>query len=144
MRAITFWARWAAVLPGSILAGLLMTLPMHWILYTTLSQYFDPVPEFPERAISPLVIGATVVWAGARIAPTRPMETAVVLFGLWTLLLGGFAALTLSGAGFAGGQLYFQAGGLASVMAFVGGFVGLLIARNEVSQRAESHHGYGE
>src|SRR5262245_38611571 len=90
-----YWTRWVAVLPVSILAGLLTTIPLHLILYNTLSNFIDPVPEFPERALTPLVIGATVVWAGARIAPARKVETAVVLFGLWTLLLGGFVALTI-------------------------------------------------
>ncbi len=131
MNQLTYWARWVAVLPGSVLAGLLMTVPLHLVLYNTLSNFIDPVPELPERVLTPLVIGATIVWSGARIAPGRKMETAVVLFGLWMLLLGGSVALTLFAVNLRGRQLFFQGGGLAPVMALVGGFVGLWIARNE-------------
>jgi hypothetical protein len=134
-----YWARWVAVLPGSVLAGVLMTIPLHLVLYSTLSNFIDPVPELPERVLTPLVIGATIVWSGARIAPARKMETAVVLFGLWMLLLGGSVALTLFAVNIQGRRLFFQGGGLAPVMAFAGGLVGLLIARKQAKAGISQH-----
>jgi hypothetical protein len=121
-----------------------MTIPLHLILYNTLSNFIDPVPELPERALTPLVIGATIVWAGARIAPGRKMETAVVLFGLWMLLLGGSVALTFFQVEIQGRLLFFQAGGLAPVMALVGGFLGLLIARKEAQASTASRQAISE
>jgi hypothetical protein len=117
-----YWARWVAVLPGSVLAGVLMTIPLHLVLYSTLSNFIDPVPELPERVLTPLVIGATIV-----------------LFGLWMLLLGGSVALTLFAVNIQGRRLFFQGGGLAPVMAFAGGLVGLLIARKQAKAGISQH-----
>ena len=72
------------------------------------------------------------VWSGARIAPARKLETSVVLFGLWMLFLGGGVTLALFNVNLGGRQLYFQGGGLAPAMAFVGSLVGLLKVRNEL------------
>ena len=37
-RDIKYWVRWIAVFPGAIIAGILMTFPIHWILYFTLAK----------------------------------------------------------------------------------------------------------
>ena len=83
------WLRWIAVLPGALLGGILMVFPLHWILYNTLSNFIEPYPELPERILTPFVVALGFVALGARIAPERKMEVAVVLFGLWMVLLGG-------------------------------------------------------
>ena len=132
------WLRWFAVLPGGLLAGTLALFPLHWVLYTTLQNFIEPVPELPERILGPFVIAACFIWFGSRIAPTRKMETAVVLFGLWVLLLGGAVALTLFAGNVRGHRLYLQGGGLAPAMAFVGGVVGLLaVWRRTKKQEAD-------
>ncbi len=38
MSKIKYWLRWIAVFPGALLAGLLATFPLHWILYFTLAN----------------------------------------------------------------------------------------------------------
>lgn len=129
------WLRWLAIVPGALLTGLLLTFPLRLVLYNTLEKFIDPYPELPERILTPLVIAAGFVWSGARVAPTRKVETAVVLFGLWMVLLGGTLALTFFAVDVRGQQLFLQGGGLAPAMAFVGGVIGLLIARHEAKAR---------
>ena len=29
----TYWLRWVAILPGALIAGILSTFPLHWLLY---------------------------------------------------------------------------------------------------------------
>src|SRR6266852_5878703 len=76
--------RWLAVLPGAVIAGLLVTFPLHWILFQTLGN----VAEL-QRIVAPLAIGVCFIWAGSRIAPTHTFETAAVLFGVCLFSLGG-------------------------------------------------------
>jgi drug/metabolite transporter (DMT)-like permease len=129
-----YWLRWLAVIPGAVVGGVLLTFPLHWILYNTLSNIIDPYPELPEQILTPLVIAAGVVWVGARIAPARKIATAVVLLGLWMVFLGGMAAVMVS-RGNIGGREVSLGVGLGPVMAVVGGVVGLLVVRNEVKGR---------
>lgn len=130
--------RWLTVLPGAVLCGFLMTFPLHWSLYRTLSNFVEPYPTLPERVLSPLVIAAGLVWSGARIAPARKVETAVVLFGLWMMIVGGGVALTLFGVTVRGRQLFPYGGGLGPVAAIVGAIIGLLVVRHE-AQTVSAH-----
>lgn len=132
------WLRWIAVLPGALLGGIMMVFPLHWILYNTLSNFIEPYPELPERIFTPFVVALGFVALGARIAPERTMEVAVVLFGLWMVLLGGVAALVLFVGNVGGRRLFFHGGGFAAAGAFVGGIVGLVIARREAAPRADT------
>ncbi|MBI4531504.1 MAG: hypothetical protein HY709_08255 [Candidatus Latescibacteria bacterium] len=132
MNRVKYWLRWLVVLPGALVAGVLATLPLHWILYSTLSNFVEPYPELPERALTPSVIAVVYVWAGSKIAPEYKMETAIGLSGLWMALLGGFIFLTLSDGAWMGRELYFQGGGLAPVMALVGASTGLYVVRRQL------------
>lgn len=87
---MTTFLRWIAVLPGAIIAGLLATFPLHWILYLAFaldgSTLFGFV-EFEnglditgiEYALSPFVIALFYMWAGTEIAPKHKFATALVL-----------------------------------------------------------------
>lgn len=123
--------RWVAVLPGALLAGLIAAFPLHWMLYSTLTNFVDPYPELPERILTPLAFGLAFVWGGSRIAPKNRMKTALVLFGIWMVPLGGFVFLALSGGTWMGQTLNLQGGGLAALMSGLGGGVGLYIARRQ-------------
>jgi hypothetical protein len=103
-----------------------------------LTEFIDPYPELPERILAPGVIAGTFVWAGAKIAPARKIETAIVLFGLWMLLLGGCLAVALFHVEIGHGQIYLQYGGLGAVAAFIGAVIGFLTVRNEAETATTS------
>lgn len=123
--------RWIAILPGSLLVALLSLFPLHWILYLITTRFVEVYPEMPERILAPAVLSGVFVWIGSRISPTYKFETSAVLFGIWMFLIGGVVFLTWSGGDWFGGQLYFQGGGVPTIMAIVGAAVGLFVARTE-------------
>ena len=125
--------RWLAILPGAIVCALLSTFPLHWVLYgtLTLSGVVEPYPELPERMLTPFAAALAFVWAGSRIAPSRKVETAAVLFGAWLLLVGAGFALGLTGTRFGGSEMYLQWGGLALAGGMVGAFIGFYLIRRE-------------
>ncbi|HIH95964.1 MAG TPA: hypothetical protein HA348_00490 [Thermoplasmata archaeon] len=130
-KGLKYWLRWLAVLPGALLAGILASFLLHWILYLTLRNetiFIDPYPELPERLLSPFVMATVFIWTGSRIAPEHKFKTSVVLFGLCLFLLGGFIFFALTGANLMGYQLYFQDGGIRLIMAFAGALTGLFLS----------------
>lgn len=126
---LKYWLRWIAILPGALLAAILATVVLHLILYITLTKFVTPYPELPERILTPFVISAIFIWAGNEIAPNYKNTTAIILFGLWLFLAGGFIFLTLTDSSWFGKKLYFQAGGIAPIMAIVGALFGVYKAR---------------
>ena len=133
--------RWLAVLPGSIICAVLSAVPLHFVLYSTLtgSGIVDPYPQSPERLLGPLVAALAFVWSGSRIAPSRKVETAVVLFGAWLLLVGGGLALGVAGARLGDIEFSVPFGGLAFAGAIAGAFAGLHLARLHESRQVERH-----
>ena len=131
MTRVVFWLRWLAVVPGALVAGFLMTFPLHWFLLSLFSNFIEPYPQTPERLLSPAVIAGGIVWWGAQIAPQRKVETAVVLFGLWMLVLGAVVGVTYSGGTYLGHQLYAKYGGLSFLGVALGAGLGLLLVRSE-------------
>jgi len=131
MNQTKYWLRWIAVLPGALGCALLLLFPLHWVLYQTFSSWIEPYPELPERVLTPFVIAAGFIWGGSRIAPSHKMETAVVLFGLWMVLMGGVITFTYFVGSIYGQYIFFRAHGLATAMAFIGTLCGLLIVRKQ-------------
>lgn len=125
--------RWLAVLPGSIVCMVFALFPLHFVLYQTLtgSGIVEPYPEAPERLLGPLISALAFVWAGSRIAPSRKVETGVVLFGAALLLVGAGFALGLAGAHIGSIQFYLRLGGFPLACAIVGAFIGLYLVRRE-------------
>src|SRR5262249_2136120 len=87
--------------------------------------------QLPERILTPAVIAGTFVWAGAKIAPARKLETAIVLFGLWMLLIGGVLAIALFHVKIGDRFVGLDYGGLSMSSSFFGGVVWFLKIRNE-------------
>lgn len=127
--------RWIAVLPGSIIAGISMTFVLHFILYFTLTKFFTPYPEFPERALTPFAIAATFIWAGCEIAPNNKLKVGITLFAIWIFLTGGFIMVTLTGGKWFGKSLYLGANGIAPIMGIVGAFVGLYLVTKKDKEK---------
>src|SRR5690242_11013825 len=89
--------RWILVLPGSILLAVLALILLHLFLYSTLTQFITPYPEFPERALTPFTFAMTLVWGGYQIAPSSKFRVAIILFALSIFLSGGIIIATLTG-----------------------------------------------
>ena len=80
--------RWVALLPGALIAGILATFPLHWVLSLkssydgTFLGFIELSPEVfitIERALSPFIIAIIFILVGAKIAPSNKLRTAVIL-----------------------------------------------------------------
>ncbi len=93
--SIKYWLRWAGVLPGAVLIGLLSTFPLHWMLYITLAhgETISGVNIAPiERVIYPAVIAFAYIVGGFNLAPTRKFQTTIVLTFLYLIFFIGMIA----------------------------------------------------
>ena len=106
--------RWCAVVPGGLLAGFLVLIPVGWIL----SGMGDSIQLYLSAIIGTMVF----VFVGAMIAPKKRITAAYVLFGLSALPYLFLAAPALSGD--AGAPMVLL---LLSVLA--GGWLGVCIYR---------------
>jgi hypothetical protein len=133
LRAMLNILRWIAILPGSIICATLSAFPLHLVLYQTLtaSGIIEPYPEGPEHLLGPFAAALAFVWAGSRIAPSRKVETAVVLFGTWLWLAGAALALGLVEAHIGNLQFHLRSSALAPAGAIIGASVGLYLTRRE-------------
>lgn len=133
-----YWLSWLGVLPVSIVAGLLVTFPLHWVLYRTLSggdsPFITPYPELPERILQPFFSALVIVWVASKIAPEHKFKAAVVLAGLWIFGAGGAFVLGYLGYHFGKTQLNLTAGGLPVIMGVVGAIVGLYTVKKHLTE----------
>ena len=130
--------RWIAVLPCAIIAALLSLVPLHLLLYLIFTRFVEVYPEMPERILAPAVLSGVFIWVGAKVSPDYKLETAVILFGVWMFLVGGFVFLTFTGNEFNGGQLYFRYSGVPTFMAVIGAIVGLFVVWTERKKEVSS------
>jgi uncharacterized membrane protein YeaQ/YmgE (transglycosylase-associated protein family) len=137
-RGFQYWLRWIVVLPISLIAGILVTFPVHWILYRTLSggdsPFITPYPELPERILAPLFTALVIVWVASKIAPEHKFKTAIILAALWIFGAGGAFILGYLGFRSDNVQLSLTAGGLPIIMGVVGAVLGLFIVKKELSE----------
>lgn len=136
-KSFRYWLRWIAVLPAALAASIIALFPLHFVLYFTLRNWIEPVPELPERLLTPFVVAIVFIWIGTYIAPDFKKETAIVLFSILLFISGGLIFLTLSDGTFFGRKLYFQAGGVAPVMLIIGTFSGLYISTKKKNLEKE-------
>ena len=104
--------RWCAVVPGGLLAGFLVLIPVGWIL----SGMGDSIQLYLSAIIGTMIF----VFVGAMVAPKKQITVAYVLFGLSALPYLFLAVPALSGD--AGAPMVFL---LLSVLA--GGGLGVCI-----------------
>ena len=109
--------RWLAVLPGAMLAAIIVLFPVHWaaayihcfgdsagtIITTDNGKgLLSAMPlESLERFLDALFVPGTIIAAGARIAPRFHFVTAVVL----TLLLIGLLSFLFAHLGSTGSHI---------------------------------------
>ncbi|OGY91164.1 MAG: hypothetical protein A3B30_00070 [Candidatus Komeilibacteria bacterium RIFCSPLOWO2_01_FULL_52_15] len=131
-----YWLRWIAVLPGAILAGLLATFVLHWVLYSTLRNeaiFIDPYPELPERILSAFTIALGFVWLGARIAPDNKGKAATSLLVIYIIF---WAASNLTTLVNYGATVTFQYGGVPTILALAGAILGFYLTKREAKRKA--------
>lgn len=137
MDDIKYWLRWIAVFPGAIMAGLLATFPLHWILYLAFAQdgtifgiiELSPGANiFTEQLLSPFIIAVTFIFVGYKIAPKYKFKAAVVLFGVYSIAWLALIAVALSGSSFYGITMHFSG---RMVLALLGAIIGLYEVKRE-------------
>lgn len=133
-----YWLSWIGVLPISLISGLLVAFPIHWILYRTLSggdsPFITPYPELPERILLPFFRALVVVRVSALIAPEYKFKTAVILATLWIFGAGSSFVIGYLGFQINNFQLNLTAGGLPIILGVVGAVVGLYFVKKELSE----------
>lgn len=137
-KSLIFWLRWIGVLPVSLISGMLVTFPIHWVLYRTLSggdnPFVTPYPELPERLLQPFFSGLVIVWVASLIAPSYKFKTSVIMLALWVFGAGGAFILGYLGYSIGKVQLDLTSGGLPIIMGVVGAIIGVIIVKVKLSQ----------
>jgi hypothetical protein len=127
---------WISVIPGSLMAGIIIRFPVHWILYRTLSggesPFVTPYPELPETLLAPFFAAMVVIWVSAELAPRYKFNVAIFMTVLWTFIAGG--AFTLGYIGYEIPAIKFKlvAGGLPIAIGILGSLVSLYIVKRRV------------
>ncbi len=138
-----YYLKWVAVIPTALLSGIIVTFPLHWILYRTLSGGSDPIitpyPELPERLIQPFVSAFVIVYIAAKIAPDRKLKTALVIMNIWVLVAISLLILGYFGYSFSNIKLFLQLGGLPVFMGIVGSVLGVLTVRKEINANQQEN-----
>jgi hypothetical protein len=117
--------RWIAVLPAAAIAAILVSFPLHLVLYQTLTGFIEPYPAAVERVLFPLFAAVAFIWFGARVAPCRRRDAAILLFGIWMIMLGVSAGSAIGGARFGSTQITGQYNGLGLLFGAFGALIGL-------------------
>jgi len=78
--------RWIIFFPGSFILAFLSTFPLHWLLYFSLSRYFQTYPEFPERCLSPFLASYIIQISSTRIAPSLKKQVSYFMLFFQLLL----------------------------------------------------------
>ena len=123
---------WIAVLPGSLIAGMLILFPLHWILYKTLTSFIDPYPTTPEKILGPLASAWAMVAAAASIAPKQKKAVAIVIAVLWTFLAGIGFALGFTEFQYGNKQYELSIGGIPLIAGIIGAIIGAVSITKEV------------
>lgn len=94
-----YWLRWLVVFPAAMAAGILVLIPVHFVLYRSLtgSGLITPYPELPERLLSPFFAACAFVWAGTYVSPSHKSQTAKSLVMVWIVFVFAGIGITLSG-----------------------------------------------
>ncbi len=132
-----YWLRWVAVLPGALIAGLLATFPLHWLLYIAFAYdgtilgciELPPGSNLPiEYMLYPFVIAFVFILVGFKIAPMYKFKTAIALAVLYTIFAIGVLFFGMK----RGIKMSFE---VRTVGPFIGLLIGLYIANKEENNR---------
>ncbi len=131
------WIRWLLLLPATVVFTFLSLMPLHWILYSTLtgSGLIIPYPEFPERVFSPLLMGLMFVLIPYKIAPKGKYWCSVIFLLIWVIMrvVGLYLALS-NPYYFDSFALSIKYWGIPNIMGFSGALIGILIVRKQIKK----------
>lgn len=137
MNKLKYWFRWFAVLPGAVIAGILATFPLHWLLYFSLvkgevvsGMNIEPI----EYLLYPFVISLFFIYVGYKIAPKYKFQTAIILFVLYIILWLTVSILAFLKVNIGNINLDFS---FRTILALLGSFVGLFFAKKSDIQKIE-------
>ena len=81
--------RWILLLPVAALSAILITFPLHWALYWSLSggpdPFISPYPQMPEKILQPMVSAITFVFVSGVLAPKANITVSKIAAGLWCI-----------------------------------------------------------
>ncbi len=129
MNRVYYWLRWIALFPSAVIAALLVSFPLHWVLYFTLTngQLISGLDIKPiEYLFYPFIIAITFIFTGYKIAPKYKFKTAIVLFGIYILTWLTVSIISLSKSNMYGMDLQFSE---RTIIALVGAIIGLYITK---------------
>ena len=120
-RGLRYWLRWIAVLPGGVVAALLVTFPLHWAILLIYAIGGSPdasitqVDEFGEergcalmgltcfvsaetleRLGMSFIVPYLIIFAGAWVAPSQRMIAGIAMAILVALGLGSVYTFSFS------------------------------------------------
>lgn len=141
MNKLNYWLRWVAVLPGSIIAGFLITFPLHWLLYISFAQngtllgFIELPPRsdiWIEQLLYPFIISITFVYSAYKIAPKYKFKTAIAFFLLYFFSWATVVILSFMKINIFNLNLDFS---FRTILALLGAFVGLYFAKKTDNQK---------
>lgn len=136
---IKYWLRWVLVLPGAVLAGLLVTIPLHLVINYVFGHQgnFLDFMDFPlglntaiENLLYSFIIAITFISVGYKIAPKYKVKTASVLFVVYIIAWSVVGYIALSKFN----PVQFSA---RTALAFLGAIIGLYIAKRQGHEKKE-------
>lgn len=131
--------RWVLALPVGVLAAVLITFPLHWILYMTLSggqdPFIAPYPRMPEKLLQPLCSAWVFVFTCGWVVPRANKLVAKIAALLWTVSAIAIVVLAKTDVLQEGqkeiGMDYF---GLPVVSGILGALFGLFYTKKQLKQ----------
>jgi uncharacterized BrkB/YihY/UPF0761 family membrane protein len=137
MKKLKYWIRWITVFPGALLAGFLITLPLHLVLYLAFNndENFLGFIELPpgsntsiEYAVYPFVVALTYVFVGYKLAPKNKFKTAVTLFLIYFIVWSIITTLSLLQGNIYGVESQFT---WRTLLSLIGAVTGLYAAKKD-------------
>lgn len=132
-KKIIFWIKWLGVLPLSLISGLLLSFPIHWVLYRSLFTLVKPYPKLPELLLQPFFSALVFVYVGYLLAPEYKFRTAFILVVLWTFGAGASFVLAYFNIQINSTEYSLTLGGLPILAGVIGALSGLYIVKSKGS-----------
>lgn len=127
--------RWIAILPCSVIAGIISVFLIHIVLFSTLNSFISPYPELPERVLTPFAFTLAFIWTGYQIAPYYKFNVSLILFTISILISGGVIISSLTGGKLFGKSINLDLSGLPAIMGVIGALTAILkIKKQELYQ----------